>query len=310
MSNREKYTRLCEQEELPLHAQAWWWEKASTGKEWDAILLEDAKGNITAAMPFHLVRRLGIPAVLMPVHTQYHYVYTAPDAPPDIYTHLVQTFEETCRKRHIGWIQLQGFYPAPLLDAFHASGFDVTERVTYRIDAVPSRQEMEALFSENKRRQLHKAVDLHVEDMTVEAFYRFHHACMEAQGKRIDYSASWARSVLHEAVARRQGRLIAAQNADGRTLAAMFLAWDNKQCYYLHPSYDPMFKKSGAMAWLTAQALEEAHRKGLQFDFEGSMIPSIASSYKQFGGRPVTYHRMEKFFNPFIRVAVRLRQRL
>lgn len=63
MSNREKYTRLCEQEELPLHAQAWWWEKASTGKEWDAILLEDAKGNITAAMPFHLVRRLGIPAV-------------------------------------------------------------------------------------------------------------------------------------------------------------------------------------------------------------------------------------------------------
>jgi hypothetical protein len=71
-----------------------------------------------------------------------------------------------------------------------------------------------------------------------------------------------------------------------------------------------VFKKSGAMAWLTAQALEEAHRKGLQFDFEGSMIPSIASSYKQFGGRPVTYHRIEKFLNPFIRVAVRLRQRL
>lgn len=308
MTNREKYTRLCEQEILPLHAQAWWWEKASAGKEWDAVIIEDVAGHITAAMPYHLVRRWGMHAVLMPVHTQYHSVYTAPDAPPDIYARLVQAFGETCRKIHAGWIQLQGFYPAPLLDAFRADGFTVTERVTYRVDAVPAREEMTALFSENKRRQLHKAVNLHAEDLTVDAFYRFHCKCMEAQGKRIDYSASWAESVLTEAVKRGQGRLTAAQDADGRTLAAMFLAWDNAQCYYLLPSYDPAFKNSGATAWLTAQALEEAHRKGLLFDFEGSMTPSIASSYKQFGGQPVTYHRIEKFLNPFLRAAVRLRQ--
>lgn len=307
MTNREKYSLLCERESLPLHAQAWWWERASKQHEWDVLFLEDESGEPLAAMPYQTVRRLGLRAMLMPVHTQYEWVWIRPEAPADIYARLAQALEDLCRAQRIVWVQLQGFLPLPLIEALAARGFCARERVTYRIDTIPSRSELPSLFSENKRRQLRKAKDLRLTDLTPQAFYAFHRTCLAAQGKRIDYREDWADAVLTEAVKRGSGRLLAAQDKEGNNLAALFLAWDDRTAYYLMPTYAPAAKDSGAVAWLTAEALEIARDKGLAFDFEGSMTPSIASSYRQFGGKAVVYHRIEKYYHFLIRCYARLR---
>ena len=88
----------------------------------------------------------------------------------------------------------------------------------------------------------------------------------------------------------------------------MFLAWDDRQAYYLLPTYDLDYKNTGAMALLTSEALKIAKEKCLAFDFEGSMTPSIASSYQQFGGKAETYFNIEKFFNPIVRILIRARK--
>lgn len=309
MTNKEKYAQLCEREALPLHAQAWWIDAASKGKEWDVIILEN-NGQIAAAWPYHITRRWRMSAILMPVHTQYSYVYIAPNAPSDTCAKLVNALEETCLKARVGWFQIQGFFPEPLLETLRQHGYTTTPKVTYRIEKIPSSQDLPAFFSENKRRQLRKAKDLQLIDLSISDFYTFQQSCWAAQGKRIDYSTSWAESVLTEVLNHGQGRLLAAQDGNGTLLASVFLAWDYKYAYYLLPSYQPTLKNQGAVAWLTKQALELAQEKGLAFDFEGSMIPSIASSYQQFGGKAVTYQRIEKFYNPFMRIVLWLRQHL
>ena len=93
-------------------------------------------------------------------------------------------------------------------------------------------------------------------------------------------------------------------------MAALFLAWDDKYAYYLLPAYNPATKNNGGVAWLTTQALKIAKEKGLSFDFEGSMIPSIASSYRQFGGQAVTYYSIEKFYNPLYKIFIWIHQYL
>ena len=309
MTNREKYIQLCEQESLPLHAQAWWWEQSTVGKGWDAVLWENAAGEIEAAMPYRIGRRLSLRAMLMPTHMFYHYIYISPKAQADIYERVSRGLEDLCRKMHIGWLRLQGWYPPSLLEALHAQGFASYERVTYRIEDIPAPEEVSALFSENKRRQLHKAADLQLVQLDADTFYAFHKTCLKQQKKVIDYSAEWASALLPEAIRRGNGLLLAAQDKEGTLAAALFLAWDDRYAYYLLPMYLPQKKNSGAVAWLTAQALGIAHDKGLHFDFEGSMTPSIASSYQQFGGKPVTYHRIEKFYNPLLRIAVKLKER-
>jgi len=309
MTNREKYIHLCERESLPLHAQAWWWEQSTTGQEWDAIVIEE-DNRVLAAMPYHIISRFGFRALLMPLHTQYHYIYTSPDASNTIYQRLVQAIEELVHKEHLSWVCLQGFYPIAFLEEIRKRDYAVKDKITYRIDEIPPQEVLPASFSLNKRRQLKKAKDMQLVDLSVDDFYAFHMRCMQAQGKTIDYPKQWAEAVLSEALAHKQGRLIAAQDMNGLLLAAMFLAWDNEYGYFLLPCYHPETKDRGAVAWLTAQALEIAREKGLRFDFEGSMTPSIASSYQQFGGQPAVYHSIEKFYNPLLRLALKLKDRL
>lgn len=310
MTNRDKYAQLCEKVSLPLHAQAWWMEKTSTGKFWDVIILENAEGEIEAAWPYHIATQWGFRAMLIPLHSQYNYVYINPKASTSIYERLVDALEETCKSLHIGMVQIQGFYPTPLLNALRQRGFAIKDRTTYTIEDIPPYTELPTFFSENKRRQLRKAKNLQLVDLSVEEFYRFQESCWAAQGKKIDYPLSWAQTVLRETVSRQQGRLIAAQTSSGTILASLFLAWDNTSAYFLLPSYAPATKDQGGVAWLTAQALQIAHDKGLHFDFEGSMTPSIASSYQQFGGQPTTYYQFEKYYNPIYRFAIWLHQRL
>lgn len=304
-----QYKYLCKDASLPLHAQDWWWEQSCLGKWWNVLLVEKGK-HIEAAIPYQRVSRMRFYAAIPPIHTQYQPIYIAPDASDSVYYRIVQAIDERCRATGIGWWQAQGFYPAPLLKEFERIGFSVEERTTYRIESIPSADELPKLFSQNKRRQLQKAKDMHLEDLSPEDFYQFHKTCLAAKGQKIDYPEEWATRVLTMALERGQGRLLAAKDSEEVLFAAMFLAWDNAYAYYLLPTFHPAGKDSGAMAWLTAQALGVAHDKGLAFDFEGSMTPSIASSYQQFGGQPVTYHRIEKFYNPVLHAAVRLRQRL
>lgn len=308
MSDKEQYIGICTHEALPLHAQAWWMEKSCVGKQWDVVLVKNAEGQIEAAMPYHLVRKWGQCAILMPVHTQYHSVYIAPEALGDTYTRLVDAFEERCRKLRIGWVDMQGFYPAPLIQEFKKRGFDISERVTYRISEIPDREELPKIFSQNKRRQLRKAKGLKLVQLEAAQFYSLHTQWLGDQGKTIDYSKEWALAVMQEAIRKEQALLLGAQDTAEHIAAILFLAWDSRWAYYLLPSYDPAYKESCAMAWLTNEALCIAQKKELGFDFEGSMTPSIASSYKQFGGKADTYYNISKFYNPLLHAAVKIRQ--
>lgn len=310
MTNQEKYFRLCEQQSFPLHAQAWWWKCCTIGKEWDAIIIENTEGQIEAAMPYHIFSRFGMRTMLMPQHSQYQYIYVAHNAPKDIYIRLADNIDCICKKNHVGYLQLQGFFQKQLLEELSKREYTIRKRETYRINKIPSPENLPSSFSTNKRRQLRKAMGLQLVDLSVESFYSFEQACWATQNKRIDYSLSWAEAVLSEATKRGQGRLIAAQAQNGTQMAALFLAWDDKYAYYLLPAYNPATKYNGGVAWLTTQALTIAQKKGLSFDFEGSMTPSIASSYRQFGGQAVTYYSIEKFYNPVYRIAIWLRQHL
>lgn len=310
MTDKEQYIELCAHENLPLHAQTWWIEKSTLGKEWDAVIVKNAEGRIEAAMACHIVHKFGQRAILMPIHTQYHFVYIAPDAPKDIYSRLTEAFENKCKTLHIGWVKLQGFYPDPLIQELKKCGFEISERITYRIPIVPAREEIPKLFSQNKRRQLRKAEGLTIAHLEAAHFYSLHEQWLSKQDKHIDYPREWAQAVLQEATLKTQALLLGAQDTNGNILAIIFLAWDSKWAYYLLPSYDPTYKDSGAMAWLTNEAICIAHNRGLGFDFEGSMTPSIASSYKQFGGIAETYYCIQKFYHPMLRAAIKIRQLL
>lgn len=308
MTNKERYIAWCEQQEyLPLTMQPWWMDAVCAGKEWDVLLVEDAEGKILAALPYLLRKRLWMRYIVMPQQTQIGGIWVAPEVTDNKWqiAEVCRQMVEQLDQLHLAYYYQQ--YPAGSLcvEAMQALGYKVRERVTYRIEDLSDLDHVIDSFSKNKKRQLQKALSLHVErGMLPEEFYRFHSRCMAEQHKQLSYSREFFLVLERKAKRHEQCEILSICNANGEVYAAAFVVWDNRYMYYLIPCYSLEFKNSGAGALLVLEAIKLAREKQVIFDFEGSMVRGIAAHYKQFGSTPTRYYSLEKYYKPMFRLAI------
>lgn len=312
MTNKERYIEwVGQQEYVPIMLSPWWMDAVCAGKKWDVLLVENEEGQIIGAMPYLLRTRAWFKYIIMPQQTQIGGIWVAPEVTGDKWKTA-----EVCRqiKEQLDAMGLAYYYqqylPGSLcVEAMHGLGFKTRERVTYRVDDLSSLDAVIDSFSKNKKRQLQKALSLHVErGMNPEDFYRFHVHCLHARKRNISYTREFF--LVLERKARRLGQceIVTINNADGQPYAAAFVVWDSHTMYYLIPCYDPAFRESGASALLVLECMKLAREKHVQFDFEGSMDRGIATHYKQFGSTPVKYYSVEKFYKPIFRLAIWLQK--
>lgn len=308
MSNKERYTEwVAQQEYVPITMQPWWMDAVCAGKEWDVLFAEDPEGNILGAMPYLLRKRAWYKYILMPQmsHIGGIWVNSATTADRWITAEVCRQIKEQLDKMNLAYYYQQYLPGSLCVDAMRALGFKAKERVTYRINDLSDLDKLIDSFSKNKKRQLQKALSLHVErNMDAEAFYRFHKRCLEARNRKISYSREFF--LVLERKARRMGQceILSICNADGQPYAAAFLVWDRNYMYYLIPAFDGAFSDSGAGALLALESIKLAREKKVLFDFEGSMERGVAKHYKQFGSQPVTYFSVEKYYKPLFRLAI------
>ena len=308
MSNKERYIEWTGQQEyVPIFMLPWWLDAVCAGKEWDVLLAEDEEGNIVGAMPYLLRKRLWFKYILMPQMSQTGGIWVTAEITADKWRTA-----EVCRKivEQLNGMGLAYYYqqylPGSLcVDAMRALGFKTKERTTYRMEDLSNLDKVIGSFSKNKRRQLQKALSLHVErGLEAEEFYRLHAQWMHSRKRKLSYSREFF--LVLERKARRLGQceILSVCNADGQPYAAAFLVWDNNYMYYLIPAYDPAFAESGASALLALEAMKSAREKHVLFDFEGSMERGVAKHYRQFGSTPVTYFSVERYYKPIFRLAI------
>lgn len=308
MTAKERYIQWAKgQEFLPIYLNPWWLDAVCAGKEWDVFLAEDTEGNILAAMPFLLRHRAWFKYIIMPQMTQTGGIWVAPEITADKWR-----IAEVCKqiKEQLDTIKpayyYQQFTPGSLcVDAIKTLGFKVKERITYHLDDLSNLDNIIASFSKNKRRQLEKALSLHVEkDMDGEQFYRFHTQCLKTRKRNINYTREFLLVLERKAKRNNQCQILSICNADNQVYAAAFLVWDKSYMYYLIPAVDPAYPNSGAGALLVLEAIKLAREKHVLFDFEGSMDRGIAQHYKQFGSKAITYYSVEKYYKPLFRIAM------
>lgn len=308
MTNKERYTEwVAKQEYVPLFMQPWWMDAVCAGKQWDVLLAEDETGEIIGAMPYLLRKRAWFKYIVMPQQTQIGGIWVTSEATADKWKTA-----EVCRiiKEQMDQMGLAYYYqqylPGSLcVDAMRGLGFKTKERVTYRVEDLSDLDALIASFSKNKKRQLQKALSLHIErGMEIEDFYRFHSHCLASRKRKISYSREFLLVLERKAKRLGQCEILSVCNADGQVYAAAFLVWDKHYMYYLIPAYDPAFGDSGAGALLVLEAMKLAREKQVRFDFEGSMERGTAKHYKQFGSTPTTYYSVEKYYKPIFRLAI------
>lgn len=302
MTLKEEYIAFCEtQSDLPLFMQPWWLDGVCAGKQWDVLISRDEQGGVAAVLPYLIRKRFWMRYILMPQETQIGGVWIRADLRDSMMATRRITEDIAAQLRGLKLAYYYQHYPlgSAVPPIMKELGFRVKDRVTYRVEDLTDIDKVIDSFSKNKKRQLQKALSLHV-DLTLssEDFYIFHKQCLAEQDKEISYTREFFLVMYQKTQKHHNSQILAIRNADNVLVAAVFLVWDKHSMYYLIPCYSPAYKETGASALLALESMKLARQHALAFDFEGSMIRGVANHYKQFGSTATTYHSVSKYYNP------------
>lgn len=301
LSNKEIYRQICERENIPLMAQYRWMEAVSYAKDWDVIIVwideheAHCAENVAAALPFHLLKKCGIRFILMPQLTQFSSIYVNPSIEPAaIISLVVEKLDSYLQKNHVFYCQLQGYYDEKFIDSARRHGYLLSERYSYRIENKSDYSFLITAYNKNRKRNLKRANGLSLCNIEIEEFYAFHKKCLAERGLAISYRYELLQHIKNALTPTSEIEVYGAKDMSGQILAAVVMVSDTNISYYLLPAYSQSSKNKGAMTWLTTQLVLIVNGRGQVFDFEGSMVPSIANAYKSYGSTPAVYFRIEK----------------
>lgn len=304
-SSQSRYRQLAEQLPLPLYFRPYWLDAVIGPEGWDVALAFDRGGHITGVWVYCLSTYYGFRVVKMPPLTAYSgprlFYPSNMTAQESRYTFEKKVLNELIEQLPPTAFFYQEWHP-DLHNGLpaHWKGFRQTTRYTYLLSDLHDSNAVFDNFRSNVRTHIRKAEDLLVvESDDIEAVFRLHVLSLEKQGLPTPATLPVLQRIDETLHARRQRLLLLAEDEQGRRHAGIYVVWDEKTAYYLLSGADPGLRSSGALYRLVWEALQFCSRKGLSFDFEGSMLEPVEEVFRGFGGQLIQHH---KVFRPGNRV--------
>lgn len=306
MTDTDKYRRFCEQSPptLPLYAQAWWLDAVCGPTRWDAIVSESPAGHIRAAMPLYRPAR-GI--VIMPPFTQTMGPWFDTD---DFAERQALSERFACALKDTACFA-QNFSP-DITDwlPFYWHGFRQTTRYTYLISPLDDADRLLADISKPKRRHIRQAQQEGItvrRDVPIDRFLLLYTHIFARQGLP-PYQPRILERLIHAALARNQGCLWGAYDAEDNLHAALFIATTGDlvstplsvkpplggTAYCIAGGSEPAYRHTNANCLLLREILQHLCGRFHCFDFEGSMMRGVESFNREFGARQTPYFAVAK----------------
>ncbi len=301
MINKEKYREFCKKESgIPIFSKDWWLDSVCPdNKYWDVILIEKG-GQIVASMPYIIGKKRSFKTIEMPQLTQKLGPYIKyPDNQKydaklsyekEIMTELINQLPDVAYFKQNFNYSITNWLP------FYWKGFSQTTYYTYVIENTKDLQIIETNFSHAKRKNLNKCRNLLkiVFDIDAKSFYENHKMTLQKQGQKISYSFDLFNKIYNSAYNNNSAKTIAAFDKNGNLNSALFIIWDKVSVYNLISTIDPDYRNNGSATLLVLEAIKIANKKGLKFDFEGSMLEGVENSFRQFGTVQKPYFQISK----------------
>lgn len=304
MTNKELYQKICEREpSIPVFSQYWWMETVCRDTGWDVCLVGNGM-DVKAAMPYSLrendrgryIGRISL--------TQNNGIWIKYPASQGIIAR--QSYEEKIVNEvcdHIESLGLVSYdqqyhYGFTNFLPFFWRYYKGTTKYTYVIEDTSDMAKVRQEYSSKLKNVLRKAEKyLHVEEgEDLEEFYRINRMSFERQGIEIPYSFAYFERIWQACRKEGAGKLLFAKDEQGNVQSVAMIVWDAMSAYYLLNGTNPALKSFQGNDLLIDHAIEEAHKLHLKFDFEGSVIKSVNHAFREFGGTPMPYFRIQKEF--------------
>ncbi len=301
MTFKERYIEFCQVEsQIPIFSQPWWLDIVCGSENWEVILVEKG-GQIVASFPYYMYTgTLGMHHITLPVLTQKlgpYIKYPKGQKPVSKLSYEKEILEEIIDKLpEYDSFNISFDYKYTNWLPFYWKGFRQSTRYTYVVNDISDAQTVFNNFHGNKRTDIRKA-EKYVEvryDLSGEEFLEYYVNSLKKQGKTLAYSVTVLLNLCQAAYDHNHGRIIYAIDDKGNIHSAILYVWDAKAVYSLVTAFDPEFRTFASSSLLFYQIMKDFSFSGLVFDFEGSMIENIESSYNKFGTIQTPYFRIYK----------------
>lgn len=303
-ANKEKYKEFCLKTYVPVYSKPWWMDAVCGEENWD-VWLYISGGEIAAAMPYYLEYRQGYKYITKAILTQNNGIIFKENSDRKLVRQA--EFEEkiiNAACKYIESLQLDVYeqqYQTTFTNwmPFFWQGYTNILRYSYVIQDTSDMDKVWDGISSKYRNEIRKGQKLTSisEIIGVDDFYKEHEKVFLRQGKRCPFSIELWRRLYKTCLENNAGKILCSKDKEGNIHALLFLVWDERRVYQLLGGYIPEYSSSQAYPALIYHGIETAHKKGLMYDFEGSMIHQISIAFRQFGGVPMPYYRIRKVFN-------------
>lgn len=307
MTNKEKYVKFCEKTYIPIYSKPWWLDTVCGPGNWDVWLYENGE-EMLAAMPYYKERRGEYRYITKAIWTQNNGIIFAhsPEAKPvarQIFEErVINAACEYIRSLGVDVYEQQYHYSFTNWLPFFWNDYTAIVRYTYVMEDLADMQEVSDRMSSklrgkikkgNKNAQIRTGLD-------PDRFYAEHEKVFLKQGLECPFSPEkWTK--LYDACKKHDAcEIFYAQEPGGNVASVLFLVWDEQSAYQLLGGSMPEYQSLDTYDALIWEGIQFAARKGLKYDFEGSVIKRISKSFREFGGEPKPYFRIRKVFNPGI----------
>lgn len=202
-------------------------------------------------------------------------------------------------------LQTSNLYPTSL----ERQGFIIEKRITYKISLV--QENILKTFSSRRRSQINKAakyIKISVCRLPLKEIYSLFSQTFIKKNISIPYSEYYFTKLVSCVRSHKQGEVFQAVDNENNINAIIFVIWDNNICYFIASATIDEYKKNNALALLHYKIMLKMQNKNVQYyDFEGSMIPSIAEYFSTFGTKTYEYYSLTKYYNPIYKLVRKLR---
>lgn len=288
--------------------QAWFLDAIAGPEYWDVVLVEK-KGEIQGFLPLVNQKKWGLFSFQkMPPLTPFLGPWIKPSPSPKPSTalqHEIQILKELC-------------FSIPSCDYFNqrfstqikntlpfiGEGYENVVRYTYKINQLDDLEKVYQEMRSNCKQAIKKAEkEFTLElDNDLSPFLDLHFKTLKEGGlNNLPYNASFVHTYDKAMATHANRQIFTAKNDQGQVVASIYVVWDEHSAYYMMGAKNSEIKQNGATNFLLWEAIKFCSTRTASFDFEGSVIPSIAEFFRSFGGELTPYIQVKKVKSPVLK---------
>ena len=304
---KEIYREFCNESTRPLIFQSALWLVSVAGEDnWDVIL--SFKGSLlVGALPYVTNSKLGLKQITLPFLTPYLgpiIIYPNDLKKENHHSHDRKVTTDLVEQiptndRFITQSDFSFKYWSP----FNWAGYNQTTRYSYLLDTSTSEDELFKGLKSNIKKHIRNSstiFSIH-EANEINTIFDLHKDDLKGKGLELLFTKEQL-SQLDSSLSESERRLIYhAKDSSGNIVCAFYLVFDHQYTHYLMGAVKNEARPSGVMSLLMWEAIKESNRRGLTFNFEGSMNKNIDRFFSSFGADLTPYMQISKTSNKWLK---------